>query len=235
MIRNLFFDLDDTLWDTRGNNTRSLEQLFISEGWAQHWGSFSDWIQRYWLINDELWQRYRMGEIDKFTLVFERLARPLAPKVLLSREELLALNERFLQAVKEQTGLIAGAKALLQELSSRYRIILVTNGFTELQHEKVTRSGLAPYISQMIISEEVGAHKPHAAFFHQALANSHSRKHETLLIGDSWQADIEGALAYGIPAVWFNPEGDALPSVSHQHFLGDIRQLSQLPELLASL
>jgi FMN phosphatase YigB (HAD superfamily) len=70
--------------------------------------------------------------------------------------------------------------------------------------------GLTPYVDALVVSEEAGISKPDPAIFAIALARLRAGAGEAVMIGDSWAADVQGARAAGIHAIWFNPDG--LPS-----------------------
>ena len=84
---------------------------------------------------------------------------------------------------------------------------ILSNGFREVQDKKLRNSGLAPYFTRMILSEDAGIQKPHKGIFDFALINTNSRRSETLMIGDCFEADIFGAHQSKIDQLWFNPQG----------------------------
>jgi putative hydrolase of the HAD superfamily len=83
--------------------------------------------------------------------------------------------------------------------------------------------GLAPYIDALVVSEEAGISKPDPAIFEIALTRLAAAPHEAVMIGDSWAADVEGAHAAGIHAIWFNPDG--LPSPDPARGVPELRLL----------
>lgn len=204
--KNLFIDLDDTLWDTFHNNKECLEEMYADHHWDRHYSSFEAFYATYMPHNLSLWERYRKHEIDRQTLIFERFHFVLKPMGIAERKEVLAVNDEFLQRTTTKTRLIPGAIELLEYLRPAYRLFILSNGFREVQFKKLTNSGLAPYIDRMILSEDAGIQKPHKAIFDFALVNTNSRRHESLMIGDSWEADIAGAYHSKIDQIWLNPE-----------------------------
>ena len=82
----------------------------------------------------------------------------------------------------------------------------MTNGLTVVQRGRLARSVIRHHVSDIIISEEIGAAKPAKEFFDTAFARlGQPSKREVLMIGDGWASDIQGAIQYGIDACWFNP------------------------------
>lgn len=204
--KNLFIDLDDTLWDTYHNNKECLEELYTDYHWDQYHASFEAFFAIYMPNNEYLWAQYREHKIDRQTLILERFAFVLRPMGIHDKETILSINKEFLKRTGRKTRLIPGAIELLEYLQPRYKLYILSNGFREVQANKLNNSGLAPYIVKTILSEDAGIQKPHKGIFDFALINTNSRRKETLMIGDSWEADIIGAHASGIEQLWFNPE-----------------------------
>lgn len=206
MYKNLFIDLDDTLWDTYHNNKECLEEVYNDYKFDRYYTSFEVFFDRYFSNNEKLWADYRQGIINKPTLIVERFLHVLRPMGIEDVHYVLKLNDDFLQRTTNKTRLIPGAIDLLEYLKPRYRMFILSNGFREVQEKKLINAGLAPYFNKMILSEDAGINKPHRPIFDFALINTNSRRTESLMIGDSWDADIEGAYHSKIDQMWFNPE-----------------------------
>lgn len=205
MYRNLFIDLDDTLWDTYHNNKECLEEVYNDYGFNRFYPSFGAFFDTYFPNNVKLWDQYRKGVIDKPTLILERFLFVLRPFGITDPAYVLALNDDFLQRTTTKTRVVPGTMELLEYLRPKYRLYILSNGFREVQDKKLRNAGLAPYFKKMILSEDAGINKPHKGIFDFALINTNSRRAETLMIGDSWEADIEGAYRSKIDQLWFNP------------------------------
>ena len=205
--KNLFIDLDGTLWDTYHNNKECLEEMYVTHQWGRYYTSFEAFFAIYWPHNMALWAQYRRNEINRQTLIIERFGHILRPMGIVDTQAILAVNDDFLQRTTLKTRLIPGAIELLEYLRPSYRMYILSNGFREVQFKKLSNSGLAPYFKKMILSEDACIQKPHKGIFDFALKNTNSRRNETLMIGDSWDADIVGAYHSKIDQLWFNPEG----------------------------
>ena len=212
--KSLFIDLDDTLWDTYHNNRECLEELYNDHHFGRYYASFEAFFAIYWPHNNKLWEQYRMGEIDRQTLIIERFRYMLSPMGINDVATVLDINNDFLQRTTRKTGLVPGAVDLLKYLRPSYKLYILSNGFREVQSKKLSNSGLAPYFDKMILSEDAGIQKPHKEIFDFALRNTNSRRSETLMIGDSWEADITGAYHSRIDQLWLNPEG--LPALGFE-------------------
>jgi FMN phosphatase YigB (HAD superfamily) len=91
------------------------------------------------------------------------------------------------------------------------KIGIVSNNVLDEQQEKLLVCGLGQFVDELVVSGEVGVSKPDSLIFHTALNRLRVTPNETVMVGDSWIADIEGARAAGIRAIWFNPSGSAPP------------------------
>lgn len=204
--KNLFIDLDDTLWDTYHNNKECLEELYADYHLDRHYASFEAFFAIYMPHNQELWAKYRSGEINKQTLTVERFRHMLRPLGIEDTQSALSMNNDFLRRTTTKTKLVEGAIELLEYLRPSYRMFILSNGFREVQALKLSNSGLAPYFERMVLSEDACIQKPHKGIFDYALKNTNSRRKESLMIGDSWEADIVGAYQSDIDQLWLNPE-----------------------------
>lgn len=203
--KNLFIDLDDTLWDIHRNGKECLEEIYSDYGYDRFYPTFDDYYNVYMPSNHHLWNLYRLGEIRKEELIVERFLVPVREFGINDAEYAKSLSDDFLERTTRKTRLIDGSIELLDYLRPKYRMHILSNGFREVQFKKIENSGLQPYFDKIILSEDAGVNKPHPDIFTYALKNTNSRRNETLMIGDSWEADIAGAQKSRIAQIWFNP------------------------------
>lgn len=237
MIRTIFIDLDDTLWATQENNRDSLEEVYRLRGWEAQLGPFDEFFKLYQPHNDHLWDLYRRGAVTKHELTLRRLREPLEPGLgRLTDEQVLEINADFLARTAAKEKVVPGALELLRELKQLYRIVVVSNGFREIQTRKMASSGILPYVDVTVLSEDAESNKPNKRFFTYAFSVSHTRPSEVILIGDSWDADIIGAQNVGIPSIWFNPQGEPWPELQAPKApIYEVADLSEIVPLLTSL
>lgn len=227
--KNLFIDLDDTLWDTYHNNKECLEEIYADYNLGRHYESFEAFYDIYMPNNNELWAKYRRHEIDRQTLIVERFRFVLRPMGIEDVATILLINNDFLQRTATKTRLIPGSVELLDYLRPSYRMFILSNGFREVQFKKLTNSGLAPYFERMVLSEDAGIQKPHKEIFDFALKNTNSRRTESLMIGDSWDADIVGAKNSKMDHIWLNPEN--IPAKDFEPTY-TVKSLAEIKEIL---
>lgn len=226
--KSLFFDLDDTLWDTQHNNKECLNEIYTDYAFARYYPSFEAFYTVYMPYNLTLWAQYRKHEIDKKTLVIERFRHVLRPMEIDDEAYILRLNHDFLQRTATKTTLIPGAIELLTYLRPYYRMFILSNGFREIQSLKIEHSGLLPFFEKIVLSEDAGIQKPHKGIFDFALKTTNSQRRHSMIIGDSWEADIEGACESKIDHIWFNPgqlKHGGFPPTYQVHTLLQIKEI----------
>ena len=186
---DLFIDFDDTLYDTHGNSSLALRELYDHYDLAQHFPSFETFSRSFWTTNEALWMQYSHGEIGRDTLIVERFRRPLATgnACNTSTTYCLQLSDMFLELCSTKPGVVEGAHELLRHLRSRgYRLHLCSNGFAEVQYRKIEAAGMNGSFDTVVLSDEAGANKPAPQFFDFAFAQTRADRARTLMIGDNF-------------------------------------------------
>lgn len=205
MYKSLFIDLDDTLWDFHLNGKECLEEMYYDYDYSKYYPTFQEYYDVYMPNNNHLWSLYRKGIIHKEELIVERFLFPVKQFGINDPEYAKNLSDDFLERTTRKTCLIDGTIELLEYLKPRYRMHILSNGFREVQYKKIENSGLRPYFDKIILSEDANINKPHTDMFTYALKNTNSKRDKTIMIGDSWEADIVGAKNSRIDQIWFNP------------------------------
>jgi len=221
----LFFDADGTLFDYNRAEATAFRKAFALLQ-LQFEVGYLDVYQR---INSELWKALERQEITPAVLRVRRFEQLLeALKLSASADD---LNLAYVEQLGLCTDLIEGAYDVLQALSGSSEIAIVTNGLEAVQRSRLRRSTIHPFITGLIISEEVGAAKPHPAFFEAAFARiGNPTKRDVLIIGDSLTSDIQGGVEYGIDTCWYNP-GEA-PKPENLPIMYEIKRLSELLKII---
>jgi putative hydrolase of the HAD superfamily len=204
--KHLFFDLDHTLWDFEANARATLEELHRKLGLYQKGiNNFDLFYKNYLVHNDILWERYRKGFIKQDELRVKRMTLALLDFKIVDEELAKEMNILFLDLLPTRTILFPYTKEILQYLvDKRYLLHLITNGFEKIQHSKLKHSGLNIYFKEIITSEGSNSLKPNKEIFEFALNKSGAMIHESIMIGDSIEVDILGAVNAGIDQVHVN-------------------------------
>jgi len=185
-------------------------------------------IEVYTKNNHQLWADYHVGKITKQKLRETRFSKTfldlgLSPELIPERFE-----DDYVTICPSKTNLFPKAHETLYYLKERYSLHLISNGFKESTEQKVNNNGLNIYFENVVISEVVGFNKPDKAIFNHALTLANAGIAESIMIGDSIEADIRGAQDYGMKAIYFNPERKEKPEDVQQ----EINCLSELMILL---
>jgi putative hydrolase of the HAD superfamily len=228
-IEHVFFDLDRTLWDFDANSKATLEELFAEFDLQSMLGVGSaEFIHEYKRINEIFWTDYRNGVIKKEELRYARFEAALKFFGYADTKMAADIGELYIWRSPRKLGLVDGSIEILEYLKPKYRLHIITNGFEEVQHIKMTSSGLGPYFEHHITSETAGAKKPNPIIFEYAQNLTGSRPENSIMIGDHFEADVFGALEAGWKAVFYEPNEARKTDVNYHH----IHHLSELQDIL---
>ncbi|MGB0195355.1 MAG: YjjG family noncanonical pyrimidine nucleotidase [Flavobacteriales bacterium] len=231
-LADLFFDLDRTLWDFDRNSREALEEIFveIAQPNLPQVKTAAEFIPVYEAENEKCWKAYREGRITKEELRPLRFRKAVEGLGIPSFDAMDTLAEAmgtaYVQRAPYRTALFDGAIDVCRALKVRgHRMFILTNGFEEVQHIKVNRSGLEPFFDGVFTSDALGFKKPHPECFAKGLALAGSSAERAVMIGDDWECDVDGAIQAGWGAIHFDPHQPAAPS-------SNPRRISELSALL---
>lgn len=207
--KHIFFDLDRTLWDFDAAAEVAFERIY-DQYHLKDLGipSAHEFHLVYHPLNEELWTLYRANLITKDDLNRTRFLKPLEHYGIHDIELADHLSEDYVYWSPRIVRLVPGTMELLDYLVHKYHLHLITNGFEEVQHTKLSGSGMEPYFETLTVSEEVGVKKPNPEIFQYAMQKAHATAEESLMIGDEMAVDIDGARAAGIDQIFFNATGE---------------------------
>jgi putative hydrolase of the HAD superfamily len=202
--KHLFFDLDNTLWDFKANARDAFYDVFARLGLLDRIDDFDRFLQIYEKYNEHLWTEYRKGKVKKDQMRIERIVLTFNEFGIEDRALVQKVGDLYVQTAPKKTNLFPMVHETLQYLSEQYRLYILTNGFAEIQIQKINNCGLQHYFSKLFMAEMVGYQKPDKRFFEYAVKSLNAHKHDCLMIGDDPDADIRGAWHAGIDQVYFN-------------------------------
>lgn len=214
MIKTVFFDLDDTLFDHQYSRRcgfmalrtmhPALSAADIRDMEKYHeqliWANFRQVLDREISVRDAMTRR--------ICTLCTRFGLTLAPS------EILETVRQYDDAYQKNRRAVPGSRELLARLREQVQVGIITNGFCDLQEEKIDLLGISPLIDILVISEEEGYHKPDTRIFKKALARAGTAPAESVYLGDSWDVDIVPAASCGMRAVWLNRYGQSCPDPS---------------------
>ena len=235
----VFIDWDDTIGDFVGAAKRALQEMYDKYNLSDYFASHEEFVSLYKPHNIELWDKYGKDLVTKEFLRVDRFLYPLlhGTKVASQIQSYTALSalaeqmsEDFLHLTTKYFSLLPGAEELVRYLAKKYPLTVVTNGFIEVQYEKFDKSGLRNCFSHIVLSEEVGCQKPNPRIYEEALRMNGLQAEEVVMIGDSWNSDIQGAINAGIDQIWVCKSQDSLSEGQSATYL--VQSLSEVMEIL---
>jgi len=234
--KTILIDWDDTIGDFNQSAIVSLHEIFETYHLGDLYESFEQFYAIYHTHNLQLWEQYGRKEISKKYLNHNRFLYPLMQAIGRGQTyeyQHLSLDDTaeriaadFLRLTTEHFRVLPEAKEVVPYLAQHYSLIVISNGFTEVQHEKIKRSGLAAYFDHVVLSEAVGFHKPSPEIYQAALALSHCSPREAVMIGDGYESDIQGAKNAGIDQIWLTQ--NYLPEQKATYIISSLNQVMQL-------
>lgn len=226
--KNLFFDLDDTLWAFSLNACDTFEEMYRKHGYDRFFRSFQHFYALYQHRNAELWEEYGRGQVSKEELNRRRFLYPL--EAVGAGDAVLAkvFSDDFFSAIPTKSRLMPHAYEVLEYLSGKYRLYILSNGFQELQCHKMRSAGIDHFFRKVVLSDDIGILKPRPEIFHFALSATQSEVRDSLMIGDSWENDVAGAKGVGMHQVFYDVEGKAGLPFRPTYHIHDLKELMQI-------
>ncbi len=198
-IKHVFFDLDHTLWDFETNSALAFQKIFQDHNLEIDLDAF---LTVYKPLNFHYWKLYREEKVSKPELRYKRLKETFDSLNQEVSDTLIDhLSEDYIENLPRFNHLMDGSLDILNYLQGDYQLHIITNGFQEVQTRKMETTKILHYFDQVITSESVGVKKPNPRVFEHALKVSKADRKESIMIGDSLEADIQGALNVGMRAI----------------------------------
>ena len=229
-IQHIFFDLDNTLWDHRRNAYLTLKDIFTRENVQENYNlGFEEFHKEYFTINERLWAQIRDGEIDKDFLRKHRFYDSFLFFGIDDFALAQTFENNFLDEILNYNDLVEGAFELLEYLSEKgYQLHILSNGFKEVTYKKCELSGIKNYFQTITSADEINIRKPKPEIYKYALEKANAKKGESIMIGDDWIADIEGAKSFGLQVIFFDVFNDNFEA-------DDVKVVKKLEEIKAVL
>ncbi|WP_338769315.1 HAD-IA family hydrolase [Bernardetia sp. ABR2-2B] len=226
IMLNIFFDLDHTLWDFEQNSKQTLNSLYqkyeLSDRIINNETiSFDDLLKAFQTTTKFLWKQHHEGLVDKvkirqrrFGLIFEELHKMKNKQEQFNKTTYQNATHNLLEELENeyqyncprQPNLLPFALEMLTYLDTKgYQLHILTNGFEESQKLKLEHSGILHFFKNIITSDCTGFTKPNPIIFNHALAISNATPQNSIMIGDSFDADILGARSLGMKTIFYNP------------------------------
>jgi HAD superfamily hydrolase (TIGR01549 family) len=219
----IVFDIDDTLFDYKATETSALKTVCSNYGIDCH---FDDIYKKYKNANNEA--KVIIGGLGADNLdEFRRVRATLFLKSI-GRSDISV--SAFVETYLEYAAcgiLVDGVYETLSEITHITKVA-ATNGSTYPRKNKLMNSPIMPFFKAFYSSEEMDISKPNPVFFHRIVDELGFSKSQTLIVGDEWETDVEGALSSHIDVCWFNSKRRKMPIQNSQQQIYEINQFNQL-------
>jgi putative hydrolase of the HAD superfamily len=232
--QHLFFDLDHTIWDFESNARATLEELhFALKLEEKGVDNFNLFYKNYLAYNEMLWERYRKGFIKQDELRIKRMRLALLDFKIADEALAEKMNVQFLDLLPTRTILFPYCTEIMDYLTEKnYKLHLITNGFEKTQHSKLKYSGLDKYFTEVITSEGSNSLKPNKEIFEFAFQKTGALPEQSIMIGDTIDVDIAGAVNAGIDQVHVNHlTNEPVPVVDNKLPTYTVYSLKELEEI----
>jgi len=204
--KDLFFDLDHTLWDFELNSKETMQELYVTHHIAALGiTDFDAFFNIYTAHNHRLWDRYAKGFIKQEELRWKRIYLSLLDFKIANEQLSKDMSLEFLQILPTKKKLFPHTIEILNYLKEKdYKMHLITNGFESVQIQKIKNAEIAHYFNEVVTSETSNSLKPNKEIFEFALKSSNAVLSESIMIGDNETADIQGGINIGMDTVFVN-------------------------------
>ena len=211
-IEHVFFDLDHTLWDFEKNSELTFYKIFDE---LQFKIDVPYFLEVYKPLNRMFWRMYREEKISKEDLRYQRL-KTVFDKIdfSISDDYINKIAVDYINYLPNFNHLFDDTFEVLDYLKNKYTLHIITNGFEEIQTKKMESSNILQYFDKVITSESVGVKKPNPKVFTYALELANANNKNSIMIGDSIEADIDGALNVGMKAIHCNFENETIQTTN---------------------
>lgn len=200
--KHIFFDLDHTLWDFERNSNLTFQQIFKEQQFSIDFDAF---MNEYVPINFKYWRLFREEKVSKEELRYKRLKETFdALKYSVSDAVINQTAKDYLDYLPNYNHLIEGTIEVLNYLKPKYNLHIITNGFKEVQNKKIEASNIKQYFDVIVTSESVGVKKPNPKIFEFALKEANAKPEESIMVGDSFEADVLGSLAMKMQPIFYS-------------------------------
>jgi len=227
--KDLFFDLDHTIWDFELNSKETLWELHLKyELEAKGIHDFDAFYSNYSVHNHRLWDRYTKGYIKQEELRWKRIYLSLLEYKIADEALSKEMSIDYLDILPNKKNLFPYTVEILEYLKSKgYTMHLITNGFESVQFKKIKNSNLTDYFTEVITSEASNSLKPNKEIFEYALNASNAKLETSIMIGDNESADIQGAINAGMDSIFVN-HLQIQPTVPATHTITHLKELENI-------
>lgn len=230
LIKDIFIDLDDTIFDFKKAEAIAIEKTLVSFGIEPT----PETLTLYSEINKSEWKLLELGKTTRDTLRVHRFERLFS--ALGTTGDAMEAQKTYEYNLGSGHFYINGAKEMLDALKecTQYSLHLASNGTASVQRRRIGSSDVAKYFDNIFISEDIGYNKPSVEYFDSCFAKiPNFKKENSIIIGDSLSSDIKGGKNAGILTCLYDPKNHYAPCDVIPDFR--VKSLLEIPNLLKTL
>lgn len=215
-VRAVFFDLDDTLcayWQAAAGGLRATFERLRPKGlsvdemidcWARSFRKFSKTIKGSGWYEGYL----KSGEATRIEQMRLTLLEAGIDDPTMAKE----LSDIYCFERDKALRLFPEAQEVLDDLSQKYPLGLITNGPADIQNQEIDSLGIRMKFKWILIEGEMGEGKPLLSVFRRAERLAGLMPQELLFVGNSLNHDIRPAIEAGWKTAWIRRPTDVPPS-----------------------
>jgi putative hydrolase of the HAD superfamily len=227
--KDLFFDLDHTLWDFELNSKETMQELYDTHQLASIGiTDFDAFFTIYIAHNHRLWDRYSKGFIKQDELRWKRIYLSLLDFKIGNEKLARDMSVDFLEILPTKKKLFPYTIEILTYLKNKdYKMHLITNGFESVQFKKINNANIAHFFNEVVTSEASNSLKPQKEIFEYALKNANAQLDQSIMIGDNESADIQGGINAGMDTIFVN-HLQTVPTVPATYTITHLKELESI-------
>jgi putative hydrolase of the HAD superfamily len=227
--KDLFFDLDHTLWDFELNSKETMQELYDTHQLASIGiTDFDAFFTIYIAHNHRLWDRYSKGFIKQDELRWKRIYLSLLDFKIGNEKLARDMSVDFLEILPTKKKLFPYTIEILTYLKNKnYKMHLITNGFESVQFKKINNANIAHFFNEVVTSEASNSLKPQKEIFEYALKNANAQLDQSIMIGDNESADIQGGINAGMDTIFVN-HLQTVPTVPATYTITHLKDLESI-------
>ena len=227
--KDLFFDLDHTLWDFETNSKETIQEIYNTHRLADLGiVDFDGFYSTYSAHNHRLWDRYTKGFIKQEELRWKRVYLSLLDFKVANEPLAREMSQAYLEILPNKKHLFPYTIEILDYLKQKdYKMHLITNGFESVQFKKIKNSGLENFFTEVITSEASNSLKPQKEIFEYALKNANASVEKSIMIGDNESADIQGGINIGMDTIFVN-HIQVVPTIPATYTITHLKELENI-------
>ena len=206
----IFFDIDDTLLDSKSAHRAALTQMCqefmlstFSEALFLKWQEINDTYLNLYFTNSLSLPEQRILRVKKFA---EYVGQQITDA------ECLEIYTHYHRHFLNHCTLFPDTIRTLLKLN-KHKLGIITNGPVSDQTNKLRHNGIFHYFNPIVISEEVGFAKPRKEIFETASRQSRSPITACIFVGDSYELDYLGSTKAGMKSLWLDRNNSPIQNV----------------------